>query len=99
MQAKVLNSVEFVNQTAFMMANNNARVLIADDQRDVLEALKLLLKAEGFSIHTASSPAGVLDSLQSREFDAVVLDLNYAREATSGQGGLDLLRGTRAVDG
>jgi len=99
MQAKVLNSVEFVNQTAFMMANNNARVLIADDQRDVLEALKLLLKAEGFSIHTASSPAGVLDSLQSREFDAVLIDLNYARDTTSGQEGLDLLSRIQAIDG
>jgi DNA-binding NtrC family response regulator len=99
MQANVLNSVEFVNQTAFMMANNNARVLIADDQRDVLEALKLLLKAEGFSIHTASSPAGVLDSLQSREFDAVLIDLNYARDTTSGQEGLDLLSRIQAIDG
>jgi DNA-binding NtrC family response regulator len=93
-----LNSVEFVNQKAFMMANNNARVLIADDQRDVLEALKLLLKAEGFSIHTASSPAGVLDSLQSREFDAVLMDLNYARDTTSGQEGLDLLSRIQAID-
>src|SRR5437868_4950651 len=99
MQAKVLNSVEFVNQTAFMMANNNARVLIADDQRDVLEALKLLLKAEGFSIHTASSPAGVLDSLQSLEFDAGLIDLNYARDTTSGQEGLDLLSRIQAIDG
>ena len=94
-----LNGVEFVNQTASMMAENNARVLIADDQRDVLEALKLLLKAEGFSIHTASSPAGVLDSLQSREFDAVLMDLNYARDTTSGQEGLDLLSRIQAIDG
>jgi DNA-binding NtrC family response regulator len=94
-----LNSVEFVNQTASMKANNNARVLIADDQRDVLEALKLLLKAEGFSIHSASSPAGVLDSLQSREFDAVLMDLNYARDTTSGQEGLDLLSRIQAIDG
>lgn len=94
-----LNGVEFVNQTASMMADNNARVLIADDQRDVLEALKLLLKAEGFNIHTASSPAGVLDSLQSREFDAVLMDLNYARDTTSGQEGLDLLSRIQAIDG
>ena len=93
-----LNSVEFVNQTALMMANNNARVLIADDQRDVLEALKLLLKGEGFGIHTASSPAGVLDSLQAREFDAVLIDLNYARDTTSGQEGLDLLSRIQAID-
>ena len=93
-----LNSVEFVNQTALMMANNNARVLIADDQRDVLEALKLLLKGEGFGIHTASSPAGVLDSLQAREFDAVLIDLNYARDTTSGQEGLDLLSRIQTID-
>ena len=51
------------------------RVEIADDQRDVLEALRLLLKPEGFSIEAATSPAGVLDALGSHEFDAVLIDL------------------------
>ena len=81
-----------------MIANNNARVLIADDQRDVLEALRILLKAEGVSIHTVSSPSGVLDALQSREFDAVLIDLNYTRDTTSGEEGLDLLSRIQAID-
>ena len=75
-----------------------ARLLIADDQRDVLEALRLLLKPEGFVVETAASPAAVLDSLASREFDAVLIDLNYARDTTSGQEGLDLLSRIQAID-
>jgi DNA-binding NtrC family response regulator len=76
----------------------NPRVLIADDQRDVLEALRLLLKREGFAIETTASPSGVLDALQSREFDAALIDLNYARDTTSGQEGLDLLSRIQAID-
>src|SRR5215470_14647401 len=75
-----------------------ARVLIADDQPDVLEALRLLLKGEGFKIESASSPAGVLESVDGEEFDAVLIDLNYARDTTSGQEGLDLLSQLRSHD-
>src|SRR5437667_12459938 len=78
--------------------NSNARLLIADDQRDVLEALRLLLKPEGFGIETAGSPSGVLDALAVREFEAVLIDLNYARDTTSGQEGLDLLSRIPAID-
>ena len=67
------------------------RVLIADDQPDVLEALRLLLKGEGYRIESASSPATVIDAVQARDFDAVLMDLNYARDTTSGEEGLDLL--------
>ena len=74
------------------------RLLIADDQRDVLEALHLLLKPEGFVIEAVTSPSGVLDALQSREFDAALIDLNYTRDTTSGQEGLDLLSRIRAND-
>jgi DNA-binding NtrC family response regulator len=74
------------------------RVLIADDQRDVLEALRLLLKGEGYQIETASSPGGVLEALHSRESDVVLIDLNYARDTTSGQEGLDLLSRIRELD-
>ena len=77
---------------------SGSRLLIADDQRDVLEALRLLLKPEGFAIETATSPAGVLDALGLREFDAVLIDLNYTRDTTSGQEGLDLLSRIQAVD-
>ena len=67
------------------------RILVADDQADVLAALRLLLKPEGFAIETASSPAGVLKVVDSTELDVVLIDLNYARDTTSGSEGLDLL--------
>ena len=64
-------------------------MLIADDQSDVLEALRLLLKAEGFHLETASSPAGVLAAVEAREFDVALIDLNYARDTTSGEEGTE----------
>jgi DNA-binding NtrC family response regulator len=76
-----------------------ARVLIADDQRDVLEALRLLLKGEGLDCETAASPAGVLAALEARDYDAALIDLNYTRDTTSGQEGLDLLARIRELDG
>ncbi len=75
-----------------------ARVLIADDQKDVLEALRLLLKGEGLECETASSPSGALAALEARDFDAVLIDLNYARDTTSGEEGLDLLGRIRELD-
>ena len=75
-----------------------ARILIADDQADVLEALRLLLKSEGFLIETANSPAGILKALELRDYDVVLMDLNYARDTTSGQEGLDLLARLHSAD-
>jgi len=75
------------------------RILIADDQADVVAALSLLLKGEGFKIDSASSPAGVLKALDGGpEFDVVLIDLNYARDTTSGAEGLDLLSKIQAID-
>src|SRR5579872_409120 len=74
------------------------RVMIADDQADVLEALRLLLKAEGFALETASSPAGVLAAVEAREFDVALIDLNYARDTTSGEEGLNLLSRIQGID-
>jgi DNA-binding NtrC family response regulator len=74
------------------------QILIADDQRDVLEALKLLLKPEGFHVETTSSPSGVLAALDRSDFDAVLIDLNYARDTTSGVEGLDLLSQLQSAD-
>jgi len=65
------------------------RILIADDQTDVLEALRFLLKGEGFMTESASSPAGILAALEAKDFDALVMDLNYTRDTTSGGEGLD----------
>ncbi len=81
-----------------MKSPDAPRVLIADDQPDVLEALRLLLKAEGYQSELVSSPAGVLNTLEAHEFDVVLIDLNYARDTTSGQEGLDLLSRIQALD-
>jgi len=67
------------------------RILIADDQADVLEALRLLLKGHGYATEAVTSPAALLDALARREFDLILMDLNYARDTTSGREGLDLL--------
>ncbi len=74
------------------------RILIADDQRDVREALRLLLKGESWQTESASSPAEVLDVVSNRTMDAVLMDLNYTRDTTSGREGLDLLAEIRAAD-
>jgi DNA-binding NtrC family response regulator len=80
------------------MASGNPRVLIADDQPDVLVALRLLLKSEGFEIESATSPAAIVAAVEKRDFDAVLMDLNYARDTTSGAEGLDLLCRLQALD-
>ena len=74
------------------------RILVADDQADVLEALRLLLKGEGYVISTASSPAGVLRAVADDDIDVVLMDLNYTRDTTSGGEGFDLLSRLRAED-
>jgi sigma-B regulation protein RsbU (phosphoserine phosphatase) len=67
------------------------RTLIADDQPDVLAALRLLLKGAGFQTESADSPSAVLEAIKQRDFDVVLMDLNYARDTTSGEEGLDLI--------
>ncbi|HEY8995081.1 MAG TPA: sigma-54 dependent transcriptional regulator [Lacunisphaera sp.] len=83
-----------------MSANDPAphRILIADDQPDVLEALRLLLKAEGYQIETVKSPAAVIKAVEARDFSLAIIDLNYTRDTTSGQEGLDLLAKLQAAD-
>jgi DNA-binding NtrC family response regulator len=76
----------------------SSRLLIADDQVDIVEALLLLCKHAGFLVTTATSPAGVLAALEGQEFDAVLMDLNYARDTTSGREGLDLLARIQSLD-
>ena len=73
-------------------------ILIADDQPDVLEALRFLIKGDGYQCEPVTSPAAALDAIESRDFDAVVMDLNYTRDTTSGQEGLDLLKRIQALD-
>ena len=74
------------------------RALIADDQADVLTALQLLLKGEGYQTEAVTSPAGVLEAVTNRGFDLLLMDLNYARDTTSGQEGLDLLAEIQEID-
>jgi len=78
--------------------SRSPRVLLADDQRDILEALQLLLKSEGFQVQSVTSPAAVLAAIDEADFDAALIDLNYARDTTSGQEGLDLLHKIQALD-
>jgi DNA-binding NtrC family response regulator len=80
------------------MATAKTRILIADDQQDVLEALRLLVKGEGFDVQSATSPAAVVRAIESHDFDVVVIDLNYSRDTTSGREGMDLLSRIRAID-
>jgi DNA-binding NtrC family response regulator len=74
-----------------MAAESSPHVLVADDQADVLEAVRLLLKGNGFEVDTVSSPGAALAALERRDYDAMLLDMNYARDTTSGKEGLDLL--------
>jgi DNA-binding NtrC family response regulator len=74
------------------------RILIADDQRDVREALRLLLKGEGFETATAMSPQELVTAVSGGDWDAVLMDLNYTRDTTSGREGLDLLARLKAID-
>ncbi len=73
-------------------------ILVADDQRDVLESLRLLLKGEGYQVEAVTSPAGVLAAVQARDFDCLLMDLNYTRDTTSGEEGLNVLARLQDLD-
>jgi DNA-binding NtrC family response regulator len=74
------------------------RILIADDQLGILEALRLLLKGEGHQTESTTSPEGIVTAVKSKDFDLVLMDLNFARDTTSGQEGLDILSILQAMD-
>ena len=74
------------------------RILIADDQRDVLEALRILLKGEGYQTEAATSLAGIFNSLEKKEYALLLMDLNYTRDTTSGQEGLSAIPRIRQID-
>jgi DNA-binding NtrC family response regulator len=73
-------------------------ILIADDQPDVLEALRFLVKGEGYQAEAVNSPPAAIDAVESRDYDAVLMDLNYTRDTTSGQEGLELLNRIQTLD-
>src|SRR5262245_14581219 len=77
---------------------NPIRILVADDQPDVLESLRLLFKSEGYQAEVVSSPSGLLAALERKDFDLLLIDLNYTRDTTSGAEGLDVLSKIRALD-
>ena len=81
-----------------MAETTPVRVLIADDQPDILNALRFLLLDEGFEVVEARSPIEVVERIEAADFDLAIIDLNYTRDTTSGQEGLDLLERIRAVD-
>ena len=88
--------------TDFRMHSSNpaetARLLVADDQADVLEALRWLLTGEGYELELVSSTEAVMDRLRSGAFDLLLMDLNYTRDTTSGREGLDLISRVRNLD-
>ncbi len=75
-----------------------AHILVADDDRDVLEALRLLLRGEGYEVETAASPHAVVAAVSASDFDALLMDMNYTRDTTGGVEGLDLLSRLQALD-
>src|SRR5687767_11018943 len=80
---------------AVMAPPQTLRVLVGDDQPAVLEAVRLVLKGEGHTAVTVDNPAAVVRSASAEEFDLILIDLNYARDTTSGKEGLDLLAALR----
>jgi len=79
--------------------HSSPQILVADDQPAVLDALRLMLKEEGYRIVQAARPVEILKAVESNTLDAVIMDLNYARDTTSGREGLDVLARVRALDG
>jgi sigma-B regulation protein RsbU (phosphoserine phosphatase) len=88
-----------MSKTPTEVRTMQSRILIADDQPDVLRALCLLLKGHGYTTETVTSPSGLLEALGRAEFDLLLMDLNYARDTTSGREGLDLLTRLKAIEG
>lgn len=80
------------------MAIHTGRVLVADDQADVLNALRLLLGGEGYDVTTATSPRELVTALEGADYDVALIDLNYTRDTTSGQEGFALLDRIKAID-
>jgi DNA-binding NtrC family response regulator len=77
---------------------NRPRILAADDQQHILEAIELLLKPQGYDVDVVRSPELVRQALSSSSYDAVLIDLNYTRDTTSGREGLGLLSDIVAID-
>src|SRR5712664_3781130 len=79
-------------------SSKSPRVLAADDQQHILQAIELLLKPQGYEVDVVRSPELAREALASSSYDAVLIDLNYTRDTTSGREGLDLLSEIVAID-
>ncbi len=86
------------NDKSSAVAEKPYKLLIADDQPQILEALRLLLKPEGYQLEMVRTPALVLDALTHDSFDGVLIDLNYSRDTTSGQEGMELVARIKEMD-
>jgi DNA-binding NtrC family response regulator len=89
---------EISTPTVFRKAAIPPRILVADDQQHILEALELLLKPQGYKVDLVGSPQLAREVLAGSAYDAALIDLNYTRDTTSGQEGLDLLSEIVALD-
>ena len=74
------------------------KLLVADDARDILDALELLFRSEGYDVESALSPLAVVSAVGERDFDALLMDMNYMRDTTGGTEGLDLLSRLAQLD-
>src|SRR5438552_14097033 len=92
----MMSSVMNPSPATLKTAPKSLRILVGDDQFDVLEALRLLLKGAGYQTVMVDSPQALLRTAKSGDFDLILMDLNYARDTTSGQEGLDLLANLQA---
>jgi sigma-B regulation protein RsbU (phosphoserine phosphatase) len=90
--------VDFAPSGMTVSCDMTPRILIADDQPDLLDALKLLLKGQGIEYDAVTSPDAAVRALESRPFDLVLMDLNYTGDTTSGREGIDLLARVLALD-
>jgi len=78
--------------------SSSGRVVVADDQANILDAMKLLLGGEGYDVTTAASPADLMRAIEQSDFDVAIIDLNYTRDTTSGQEGFELLDRIAGID-
>ncbi len=99
MQSPAKSAETDVSQLNKRRTERPPRVLAADDQQHILEAIQLLLRPQGYEVDIANSPVLVREALATGSYDAVLIDLNYTRDTTSGQEGLDLLSEITSLDG
>jgi DNA-binding NtrC family response regulator len=78
--------------------SSSGRVVVADDQANILDAIRLLLGGEGYEVTTAASPTELIQKVEQSDFDVAIIDLNYTRDTTSGQEGFELLERMAAID-